>query len=156
MILDETAIGNLELLSSLREGKKRRISFSVLDMTKLPSAGVLFGSGFCIRFAIKEKLKPGWMWLKWWKMRKLAQIAEILVGILIWKDCSAKFRWRPVPRATLSELHFLNALAPTINLIKTAKTNLIKELHDELFGLKNLEPLKEKILATIRRILRYR
>ena len=45
---------------------------------------------------------------------------------------------------------------PTINLIKTAKTNLIKELHDELFGLKNLEPLKEKILATIRRILRYR
>lgn len=152
MILDETAIRNLELLSSLREGKKEGSLFSILDMTKTSIGGRTLRQWLLHPLRDKEKIEARLNAVA--EMMEDVQIGtklpEILVGILdlerlLGKISVATGSARDIIGIALS----LNALAPTINLIKTAKTNLIKELHDELFELKNLESLKEKILATI-------
>ncbi|MFA6521909.1 MAG: DNA mismatch repair protein MutS, partial [Candidatus Gracilibacteria bacterium] len=152
MILDETAIRNLELLQSMREGGREGSLISVIDCTKTSIGGRTLRQWLIHPLHNKNEIE-----------RRLESVAEILENY----ELKSKLPEILAPILDMERLLgrisvgsgnardilgigiSLSAIGPAKELLKTAKSALLKDLKNELAALKDLDKLREKIAKTI-------
>lgn len=152
MILDETAIRNLELFISLREGKKEGSLFSVLDMTKTSMGGRMLRNWLLHPLHNKEKIEE--------RLNAISEILEtsdifmkgreMLNGVLDFERLLSRISiGTGNARDALGIAFSLKTLEPMRDLFHSAKTPLLQKLGKSLQHLGALAALRDNILKTI-------
>lgn len=146
MILDETAIRNLELVESMREGGREGSLLAVIDATKTSMGGRTLRNWLIHPLHNKIEIE-----------RRLSAVGEIK------NDFSEIFASVLDIERLLSKLSVghgnardmlgigisLKAVEPTQKLLENVKSEVLKNLKDGLENLGELKKLREKILNSI-------
>ena len=152
MILDETAIRNLELVESMREGKREGSLLAVIDMTRTSMGGRTLRQWLLHPLHDKNKIE-----------QRLSAVSEIL------NDFDLKTRLPEIfsnvldverllsrlsvgagnARDALGIAISFNAFAPSKEILKNAKGDTLQSLFTRLTKLTALDNLRETILKTI-------
>lgn len=152
MILDETAIRNLELIESMREGKREGSLLAVIDATKTSMGGRTLRQWLLHPLHDKNKIE-----------QRLSAVSEILNDFDLKTHLPEIFSNVLDVERLLSRLSVgagnardalgiaisFNAFTPAKEVLKNAKSVTLQDLFERLTKLTALDNLRETILKTI-------
>lgn len=152
MILDETAIRNLELFTSLREGKREGSLISILDMTKTPMGGRTLRQW--LLHPLREKIQIEKRLDAESEIQKnltfKTKLPELLTQMLDLERLLGRISvGGGSARDILGIGISLKILEPTKEILSQAKSIFLQELREKLFSLGHLGNLHEQILSIL-------
>ncbi len=152
MILDETAIRNLELFTSMKEGKREGSLLSVIDMTCTSMGGRMIRSWLFHPLNSKNEIEKRLDAVAenqnslTFKMR----LPELLNGVLDLERLVARLIvGTGNARDMLGIAISLKIIEPLSDLLGNASSEILKNLKNELGALGELTKLREKILNSV-------
>ncbi|MEK7523866.1 MAG: DNA mismatch repair protein MutS, partial [Patescibacteria group bacterium] len=152
MILDETAIRNLELLANLREGKREGSLLSVIDFTRTSMGGRTLRSWLLHPLHNKENIEKRLDAVSEMLSNDVLalKLPEILDGVLDLERLLGKISiGTGGARDVLGIAISLKALEPIKDLLQNSKSKLLTEFLAELEKLKSLGELRQNLLSSI-------
>ncbi|MBI5412911.1 DNA mismatch repair protein MutS [Candidatus Peregrinibacteria bacterium] len=152
LILDETAIRNLELMTTMRENSREGSLLSVIDATKTGVGGRTLRQWLLHPLHDKNEIGKRLDAVSEIKDDGIlpARLPEILAGILDLERLLGRLSvGSGNARDILGIAISLQAIEPTLEALGSVKSEILKKLASELNGLNDIKTLREKILNSI-------